>query len=185
MLGGRSRGAPEGSDKIRSLPREPVRFCGSFPDADSQHLVRRRRKDSEMPEQSPSRTSTGLASRLGGAWRRERRARPAAGRLTLLGAAALGVSGALAAAHLGLIAQLVGGLALLPLTLAAFLRLLPPPPWTDGQTGGSDDWLGGNGDRPRPPDKPTFDFDWDSFERQFRAYVGEPPLSESGSPPHR
>jgi hypothetical protein len=138
-----------------------------------------------MPEQRPSRTSTRLASRLRDTWRRERRARPAASRLTLLGAAALGLSGALTAAHLGLIAQLVGGLALLPLTLAAFLRLLPPPPWTEGQTGGSDDWRGRDGDGPRPPDKPTLDFNWDSFERQFRAYVGEPAPSESGSHPHR
>ena len=139
-----------------------------------------------MPEQRPSRTSTGLlASRLPSAWRRERRARPAAGRLALIGAAALGLSAVLAAAHLYLIAQLAGGLALLPLSLAAFLRLLPPPPWTEGETGGSDDWRGGNIGGPCPPDNTVLGFDWDSFERQFHAYIGEPAPGKRGSQPHR
>lgn len=139
-----------------------------------------------MPEKRPPRTSTGLlASRLQSAWRRERRARPAAARLALMCAVALGLTAVLAAAHFYLIAQLTGGLALVPLSFAAFLRLLPPPPWTEGGTGGSDDWRGDNSGGPCLPDNSALGFDWDSFERQFRAYIGEPTPGKSGSRPHR
>jgi hypothetical protein len=124
-----------------------------------------------MPHQRPPITGPELVRRLGSTCRREYRQRPAVAGLALIGVAALGLSAALAAAHLGLIAQLVGGLALLPFSLAAFLRLLPPPPWTEQ---GTDDWghaEGGDGDGPSPAGGPAFEFDWDSFEQEFRASV--------------
>lgn len=102
-------------------------------------------------------------------------------RLALIGIAAVGLSAALAAAHAGLIAQLVGGLALVPLSLAAFIRLLPPPPWTEGGGDGWSDGRGGRGDAPSPPDQPPSDFDWDEFERRFRAYIVEVPGGVAGT----
>lgn len=92
-------------------------------------------------------------------------------RVALVGIAAVALSAALVAMHLGVIAEFVGGLAVLPLSLAAFLRLVPLPPWTDE---GPDDWRGGydgDGGGPWPPDEPVFV--WDTFEREFRAFVEE------------
>jgi hypothetical protein len=93
-----------------------------------------------MPHQRPPRTSIRSTSRLCNVWRGERRQHPVAYRVALIGIAAVVLSGALVAMHLSVMAQLVGGLAVLPLSLAAFLRLLPPPPWTDE---GTDGWRHG------------------------------------------
>jgi hypothetical protein len=124
--------------------------------------MRRQRHPSIRPE---------LVRRLGSTCHREYRQRPAAAALALMGIAALGLSAALVAAHHSLIAQLVGGLSLVPLALATFLRLLPPPPWTEE---GTDGWRHGQGrdnDKPWPPDGPAFEFDWESLEQEFRAYA--------------
>lgn len=104
-------------------------------------------------------------------WQRERLQRPLAYRLALIGIGTLALSAALVAMHLGVLAQLVGGLALLPLSLAAFLRLLPPPPWNDDGTDGREPWDETDSGGPWPPDEPAVEFDWDQFERQFRAFV--------------
>jgi hypothetical protein len=88
-----------------------------------------------------------------------------------VGVAALALSAGLVAMHLGVMAQLVGGLSLLPLSLAAFLCLLPPPPWTDEGTDGRGYGGHTDGGGPWSPDEPAWQFDWDEFERQFRAFV--------------
>jgi hypothetical protein len=123
-----------------------------------------------MPHQRPPRTSIRSTSRLCNVWRGEPGQHPVAYRVALIGIAAVVLSGALVALHLSVMAQLVGGLAVLPLSLAAFLRFLPPPPWTDE---GTDGWHGQESDSggPWPPDEPALEFAWDSFERAFRAFV--------------
>ena len=103
-------------------------------------------------------------------WRQERRDRPAAVRLALIGVGALLAGAALAGGGVVLLAELVAGLALVPLTLATYFRLLPPPPWTDGRGGGGPGRGGADPDGPGPSG-PDADVDWDSFERQFRDYV--------------
>ncbi len=113
------------------------------------------------------------------AWRRERRERPVAARLALIGVEMLSLAAALAGGRLILLAQLVAGLALLPLSLAAYLRLLPSSPWTDGEgNGGGRGW--GRDDRggPGPSDGRKTETEWDRFERQFRAHVEERELVE-------
>jgi hypothetical protein len=106
--------------------------------------------------------------------RRERRERPATFRLALLGIALLSAGGALAGGRFILLAQLVAGLALLPLSLATYFRLLPSSPWSDGRGDGGGPGGGGDDRDGRGPsgglDAET---DWDRFERQFRAYVDE------------
>jgi hypothetical protein len=106
-------------------------------------------------------------------WRRESSERPAAARLALIGIAALVAGAALAGGGLVLLAQLVAGLALVPLSLATYIRLLPARPWTDGRDDGRPGWGGGGGGHggPGPSGGPDADPDWDSFERQFRDYV--------------
>jgi hypothetical protein len=104
-------------------------------------------------------------------WRQESRDRPAAARLALIGVGALFAGAALAGGGVVLLAQLVAGLALVPLTLATYLRLLPPPPWTDGRDDGGPGRGGDGRGGPRPSGGPDADTDWDSFERQFRDYV--------------
>jgi hypothetical protein len=102
-------------------------------------------------------------------WRRERQDRPAAARLTIFGMSALLAGAALAGGGVVLLAQLVAGLALVPLTVATYLRLLPPSPWNDGRGGGGP---GRGGDGPGgvgPTGGP--DANWESFERQFREYA--------------
>jgi hypothetical protein len=96
-------------------------------------------------------------------WRRESSERPAAARLALIGIGALVAGAALAGGGLVLLAQLVAGLALVPLSLATYIRLLPARPGWGGGGGGH----GG----PGPSGGPDADPDWDSFERQFRDYV--------------
>ena len=103
-------------------------------------------------------------------WRRERSDRPAAVRLALIGVGGLAAGAALAAGGLVLLAQLITGLALVPLSLATYIRLLPARPWSDdggGRPGGGGDGSGG----PEPSGGPEFDVDWDSFERHFRDYA--------------
>jgi hypothetical protein len=126
-----------------------------------------------MPHKRPPRSSIRFASHLRSGWRRERRQHPVAYRVALFGIAAVALSAALVAIHLGVIAQLVGGLAVLPLSLAAFLRLLPPPPWTDEGTDGWRHEQGSDNGGPWPPDEPVLEFAWDRFEREFRAFVEE------------
>jgi hypothetical protein len=112
-------------------------------------------------------------------WRRESGERPASARLALIGMATLSLGAALAGSHFVLLAELVGGLALLPLSLATYLRLLPAPPWTDGRgDGGGPGWGGDDRGGPRPSG-PDADTDWDRFERQFRAYVDERELAHA------
>jgi hypothetical protein len=106
-------------------------------------------------------------------WRRERRERPVAVRLALIGAGMLATAGALAGGRLSLLAQLAAGLALLPLTLAIYLRLLPSSPWSDGRGGGGGPGRGGDDGVGPGPSGPRAEADWDRFERQFRAYVEE------------
>jgi hypothetical protein len=104
-------------------------------------------------------------------WRRESRERPAAARLALIGVGALLAGAALEAGGVVLLAQLVAGLALLPLSLATYLRLLPPSPWIDGRDDGGPGPGGDGNGGPRPPGGPDADIDWDRFEQQFRDYV--------------
>src|SRR3954452_16890862 len=106
-------------------------------------------------------------------WRRESSERPAAARLALIGIGALVAGAALAGGGLVLLAQLIAGLALVPLSLATYIRLLPARPWTDGRDDGHPGWGGGGGGHggPGPSGDPDADPDWDSFERQFRDHV--------------
>jgi len=60
-------------------------------------------------------------------WRRESRERPAVARLVLIAVGTLSVGVVLAGSGLALLGELIAGLALLPLSLAVFFRLLPPP----------------------------------------------------------
>jgi hypothetical protein len=104
-------------------------------------------------------------------WRRESRERPRAVRLAMIGMGTLSAAAVLAGSHLSLLAQLVAGVALLPLSLAIYVRMLPSSPWSDGR--GDGDGPGGGGDDrggPRPAGGRD-GTDWDRFERQFRAYV--------------
>lgn len=113
-------------------------------------------------------------------WQRERRERPLAVRLALLGLGMIMVAAALAGGRLYVVAQLVGGLAVLPLALAIYLRMLPPWPWTDdGSNGGGP---GGGFDEPRgsgPNAGPGADLNWERFEREFRAYAERRPLARA------
>jgi hypothetical protein len=112
-------------------------------------------------------------------WRQERRERPVAVRLALVGVGTLSVAGALAGGRLIILAQLVAGLALLPLSLATYLRLLPASPWSDGPgNGGGPGWGGDDHGGPQPSDGRAGETDWDRFERQFRAYAEERELVE-------
>jgi hypothetical protein len=110
---------------------------------------------------------------LGDTIRRESRERPATFRLALLGIAMLSGSAALATGRLALLAQLVAGLAILPLSLAIYLRLLPSSPWSDGRDGGGPGQGGDDRGGPGPSGGRDAETDWDRFERQFWAYVHE------------
>jgi hypothetical protein len=96
--------------------------------------------------------------------------RPMARRLLVIALAGLTGAAALAAAGNPLIAQLIGGLALVPLSVAAYLMLLPV--WSDA---GAGDWGPGPSDDdpegPRPDHHPDGGLDWMAFERDFWAYV--------------
>jgi len=118
-------------------------------------------------------------------WRREARKRPAAARLALIGIGTLALGACLAGAGSPPLAQLIAGLALVPLALAAFLRLLPPPPWSGPEDGGDPGWGDHDRDGPRPSDGPSADIDWERFERQFRAYVAEREAAAARSPRKR
>ncbi len=91
-------------------------------------------------------------------------------RLLVVAAAAVVTGGVLAAAGLVLLAQLIGGLALVPLSLASYLMLLPAQLWTDDGGGWHD---GDHPDGPDPAPPRGGDFDWPEFERQFWARVRE------------
>jgi hypothetical protein len=123
-----------------------------------------------MPPERDPRATIRLTPGVLGVWRRERRDRPVAYRLALIGIGTLTGSAVLVAMHLGVIAEFVGGLAVLPLSLATFLRLLPPPPWTDERTDGRGHGQGADSG-PWPPDGSGMELDWEKFERQFNAFV--------------
>jgi hypothetical protein len=107
-------------------------------------------------------------------WRRERRERPLAARSALVGVGTLTAAAVLAGGSLYLIAELVAGLALVPLALATYLRMLPSSPWTDGRGDGGGPGRGGDDDPgPGPSGDPDAHVDWDRFEREFRAYAEE------------
>jgi hypothetical protein len=113
-------------------------------------------------------------------WRRERDERPVAVQLALIGVGTLSVAAALVGGGFVLLAQLVAGMALLPLSLATYLRLLPPPPWSDGRSdGGGPGWGGNDRGGPGPSAGPEAETDWDRFEREFRAYVDERELVQA------
>lgn len=106
------------------------------------------------------------------ACRRHLRDRPVAVRLFAVAAAAVLAGAALAAAGLTLLAQLIGGLALVPLTLASYRMLLPAQLWADEGNGGG--WHDGdNPEGPSPVPSPGGAVDWPQFERQFWSYVEE------------
>jgi hypothetical protein len=120
-----------------------------------------------------------MMRRLRDSWRRERRRRPAAVALALLAVGSMAVGGALAAAGLVVLAQLVGGLSLVPLSLGAYLCLIPVDlsPGDDGGGG-----PGGGGRDPSGPNAPGgggVDVDWARFEAEFWAYAGEHRLVEA------
>lgn len=104
-------------------------------------------------------------------WRRDSRERPAVARLVLIAVGTFSVGVVLAGSGLALLGELIGGLALVPLSLAVFLRLLPPPPWTDADDCRGPGSRGDDHARPGTIDGPRAETDWDSFEHQFRAYV--------------
>ena len=114
-------------------------------------------------------------------WRQERRERPLAVRLALIGLAMVAAAAALAGGGAYVLAQLVGGLAVLPLAVATYLRMLPSPPWSDDDSSDG----GGNGrgpDDPRgagPDDGPQADLNWERVEREFRAYAERRPLAHA------
>jgi hypothetical protein len=106
--------------------------------------------------------------------RRQRRERPAATVLAALGACHLLVGSVLTLEGPGLLGQLLMGLALVPLSLATALFLLPARLWPDdhdegGGPGRGDGGLGG----PPPSGGPDGGVDWAGFEREFREYVEE------------
>jgi hypothetical protein len=102
------------------------------------------------------------------ALRRTAAERPVAARLGALALAGFAVGAILAAAGMGLLAQLVGGLALVPLSLAIYLCLMPARFWSDG---GHDGGWGDDGGGPPSPGGPSGEVDWESFERQFWTHV--------------
>ena len=114
--------------------------------------------------------------------RRRRAQRPAAFRVAAAGGIMLLLSAGLAAIQLDLLAGLLAGLAVLPLSVAVYLRLLLAPPWTDAADGDSRGPARGRGDDgvPRCPSGLSPDFDWDRFEQQFRAYVARRKLERPG-----
>ena len=114
-------------------------------------------------------------------WRQERRDRPGAVRPAMIGLAMVAAAGALAGVRLYVLAQLVGGLAVLPLSVAAYLRMLPSPPWSEDD-GGNGGGPGRGPDDPRgsgPDDGPEADLNWERFEREFRAYDEQRPLAHA------
>jgi hypothetical protein len=104
-------------------------------------------------------------------WRHVRRDRPAVAMLVVTGAGAIAVAAVLAVSGAGLLAELVGGLALVPLSLAAALCLLPARLWPDPDDGGGG---GDDGDdRPRPSGGPNGAVDWERFESDVWEHIRE------------
>jgi hypothetical protein len=102
--------------------------------------------------------------------RRKTRERPVATGLGGLALTSLLLSAVLAAAGLTLLAQFIGGLALVPIALAIWLCLLPAAGWFDDGPGR--DWRGeGPPDGPAPAGGPQGGVDWETFERRFWDYV--------------
>ena len=116
-------------------------------------------------------------------WRQERRDRPFAVRLAVLGLAMVAAGAALAGGGVYVLAQLLGGLAVLPLALAAYFRMLPALPWReDGGGNGPGGGPGSGPDDPRgsgPDAGPDADLNWERFEREFRAYAERRPLAHA------
>jgi hypothetical protein len=121
-----------------------------------------------------------LMRRVRDSWRRARRRRPAATALGVLAIGSIAVGGGLAAAGLVLLAQLVGGLSLVPLSMAAYLCLLPVGWWPGDEGGGGGPGGGGrDGGGPSSPGGPGADLDWARFEAEFWAYVDEHQLVQA------
>jgi hypothetical protein len=105
-------------------------------------------------------------------FRRKTRERPVAAALGGLAVTSLVLSAGLAATGLTLWAQLIGGLALVPITVAIWLCLIPAAGWFDdghGRGGRGDDPP--DGPIPGPAGTPNQGVDWTAFEREFWAYV--------------
>ena len=103
-------------------------------------------------------------------WRRQRRERPLATGFLHCAIAGAGLAAALVIAGRPLLAQLVAGLALIPLSVATGLYLIPAQPWSDG----GDDWRRDDGRGPDPdpaPGGPAIEVDWERFEREFRGHA--------------
>jgi hypothetical protein len=120
--------------------------------------------------------------------RRKIRERPVATGLGGLAVTSLVLSATLAANGLTLLAELIGGLALVPISLAIWLCLLPATGWFDD----GHDGRGGsppNGPSPAPAGGPDGAIDWAAFERQFWAHVEQenpayqPALRATGARP--
>jgi hypothetical protein len=104
-------------------------------------------------------------------WHQEARSHRSVLVLTLVGLLGLALAPMLVAAGMGLVAQLVAGLAVAPLALVLYLCLLPTGPWPEDDGGpGRDE---GDPDRPGPSSEPDASGGWERFEREFWAYLDE------------
>jgi hypothetical protein len=107
-------------------------------------------------------------------WQHERRQRPIAARLALIAGAMLAIGTALGAASSALLGELIAGIAVLPLSVALYLRLLPPSPWTLLEEPSSGPALMTEDHRGSVQSAGTDAcVDWDCFERQFRVYAAK------------
>jgi hypothetical protein len=100
-----------------------------------------------------------------------RRQRPVAMGLITLGVALVLGGSLLPAAGHDLLAQLVVGLALVPLSVAIALFLLPAPLWLDDSEERGGPGHGGDDGRGGPSDRPDGGVDWARFEHEFAQYV--------------
>ena len=104
-------------------------------------------------------------------WRRESRKHPSVRVLTFAALLGFALAPILIAAGMALVAQLVAGLAVAPLTMAVYICLLPTGPWPDDDGGrGRDD---GPAHPPDPRGEPDGGVDWERFERDFWAHVDQ------------
>jgi hypothetical protein len=104
-------------------------------------------------------------------WRRERRERPAATWLAVLAVTTVFVAPAIAAVGFGLLALLLAGLAVVPLTLSTALFLLPARLWPDEDEQGDGGPGPGTGGGPWPSGGPDGPVDWERFERELWEHI--------------
>ena len=94
--------------------------------------------------------------------------------LAVAALSAMAAAAGLAASGAGLLAQLVGGLALVPLSVAVALCLLPARLWPDSDDGGGGFGRGGDDHGgPRPDGDPRGGIDWERFEREVWEHIRE------------